>query len=258
MNILLLGADHIVAVQLSKRLSKAGLYFTGIKLPRLDQPLQEELLSEISDCHADLVFFSPSMPVSRLSFRRRLHLVDVVKKLCAAVKKRDTTFIYLSTSQVYDGKLDRAYHEDDRTVPGTDLAKVWQRWESIVQRQFKKALILRPGWLLGGSQSMLSSEIKQAVGFHAAPDRLPQAKGNPIMPAELARVIMAILQQIETGARNYGIYHIAGKDVLSTSGVLKRISPESYLHVDEQSDLLNYELECQKIRDAFGIQQRAW
>lgn len=258
MNVLLLGAEHSVAEHLEKRLEKAGIAVNSIALPELSGSISDDILNQLYASRADVIFFSPTMPVSRLSFRRRLHLVDVIKKLCAAVDKRDSTVIYLSSSQVYDGKLDRAYNEDDRTVPATDLAKVWRRWENIVQRQFKKAIILRPGWLLGGGESVLSSEIKQAVGFHAAPDQLPQARGNPIAPAELARVVMAMLEQIETGAQNYGIYHIAGKDVLSTSGVLKRVAPDSYLKVDEQSDLLNYELECQKIRDAFGIQQRAW
>jgi len=223
LNVLLLGADHTVAEHLGKRLDKVGLAFSRIPLPALDEVVSDKLLQEISAVGSDVVFFSPKMPVRRLSFRRRLHLVDTVKKICAAVAKRDATFIYLSTSQVYDGKLNRAYIEEDRTVPGTDLAKVWRRWETIVQRQFKKSIILRPGWLLGGGESVLSSEIKQAVGFHAAPDRLPQAKGNPIAPAELARVVLAMLQQIATGARNYGVFHIAGKEVLSTTGVLQRV-----------------------------------
>lgn len=258
MNVLLLGAEHPVAQELSGLLDQSRISYQHIALPSLEETLSDELINEVETAQSDCVVFTPQIPLSRLSFRRRLHLVDMVKTLCAAVSRNNVPFLHLSSSSVYDGRAKQAYSELDKPSPASDMAKVWHRWESIVRRQFQKHIILRPGWLLGRERAYLSSEVKQALGDHAAPDLVAQATGTPVAPEEVARVMYAILQQLETGARNYGVFHIASKDVLSSARMLERIAPDSYLNIDLQSKVLNYELDCQKILRNFGIQQRSW
>ncbi len=258
MNVLLLGANHRAAIELNTLLSETRLTLESIILPSLENSLSTELLDQISAASADVVAFTPEIPLSRLSFRRRLHLVDVVKKICTAVSQKNCTFVHLSSALVFDGRQQQAYTEEDKPNPSSDLAKVWRRWETIVQGQFSNHIVLRPSWLLGADESYISSEIKQALGFHAAPDRVVDAIGNPVAPGELARVIAAVIRQIETGASNYGVFHIASKESLSSARVLERIAPESYLRIDDKNGHFNFELNCQKILNNFGVQRRAW
>lgn len=258
MNVLLLGANHRVAKELNALLSESSLTIESIALPSLENPVRPELLDRISTVLPAVVVFTPEIPVSRLSFRRRLHLIDAVKKICSAVPTTNKAFVHLSSSLVFDGRQERAYSEEDKPSPRSDLAKVWRRWETIVQAQFSQHIVLRPSWLLGADGAYISSEVKQALGYHAAPDKVVDATGNPVAPAELARVIEAIIRQIQTGASNYGVFHIGSKEPLSTARVLERVAPESYLRVDDKSGPFNFELNCQKILNSFGIQRRAW
>ncbi len=258
MNVLLLGAEHRVAQELSGLLGESRIGYRQIELPSFDESLSDTLISEIAGTQCDVVAFTPQIPLSRLSFRRRLHLVDVVKTLCAAISRSNIPFLHLSSASVYDGRSKHAYSELDKPSPASDMAKVWHRWEAIVRKHFQKHIILRPGWLLGRDRSYLSSEVKQALGDHAAPDLVAQATGTPVAPEEVARVMFAILKQLEMGARNFGVFHVASKDVLSSARMLERIAPDSYLNIDVQSKVLNYELDCQKILRNFGIQQRSW
>ncbi len=258
MNVLLLGAEHQVAQELSGLLDQSRISYQQIALPSLENPLSDELISELEMVQSDSVVFTPQIPLSRLSFRRRLHLVDMVKTICGAISRNNIPFLHLSSSSVYDGRAKQAYCELDKPSPASDMAKVWHRWETIVRKQFQKHIIIRPGWLLGRERAYLSSEVKQALGDHTAPDLVTQATGSPVAPEEVARVVFAILRQLETGARNYGVFHVASKDVMSSARILERIAPDSYLNIDAQSKVLNYELDCQKILRSFGIQQRSW
>jgi len=256
--VLLLGAEHRAAQELSGLLDQSRISYQQLALPTLEEAPGEELINEIARVECDAVVFTPQIPLSRLSFRRRLHLVDAVKTLFGALARHNIPFLHLSSSSVYDGRAKQAYSELDKPSPSSDMAKVWHRWESIVRRQFQKHIILRPGWLLGRERSYLSSEVKQALGDHTAPDLVAQATGTPVAPEEVARVMFAILRQVENGARNYGVFHVASNDVLSSARMLERIAPDSYLNIDSQSKVLNYELDCQKILRNFGIQQRSW
>ena len=258
MNVLLLGAEHRVARELVALLPETGCTVETIDLPGLDEPVSAELIDRIEAVVADLVVFTPQIPLSRLSFRRRLHLVDAVKKLCVAVADRSKPFIHISSALVFDGKLSRAYREDDKPSPRSDLAKVWRRWETIVQGQFDRHIVLRAAWLVGRNEGYISSELKQALGYHAAPDKVPDAAGNPIAPMELARVIEAIIRQIQTGADNFGVFHIGSKEVISSARLLESTAPESYLRIDDQQNALNFELDCQKMLNNFGVQKRSW
>ncbi|MFK8020280.1 MAG: sugar nucleotide-binding protein [Pseudomonadales bacterium] len=258
MNVLLLGAEHRVARELVALLPEIGCTVESVDLPGLDESLNAELIGRVGAAVADLVVFTPQIPLSRLSFRRRLHLVDVVKKLCVAVAGKNKPFIHVSSALVFDGKLSRAYREDDKPSPRSDLAKVWRRWETIVQSQFDKHVVLRAAWLLGRNEAYISSELKQTLGYHAAPDKVLEAIGNPISPVELARVIAAIIRQIQTGAENFGVFHVGSKEAISTARVLESVAPESYLRIDDQQNALSFELDCQKMLNNFGVQKRAW
>lgn len=258
MKILLLGAEHRAARELSALLEPSGFELQSIELPSLEEALPEAILEETARATPDVVFFSPTVPLHRLFFRRRLHLIDAASKLCAALPRENVVLIHLSNARVYDGKLERAYSEQDRPVPVGDFAKVWRRWEVVIEKQFSQHLILRPSWILQHEGVYLSSELQQVIGDHGAPDKVPNARSNPMSPEDVARMVLALIKQIEVGANNYGVFHIGGSEVLSSTRVLEKLAPESYLRVDEHRPALNYELNCQKILNAFGIQSRVW
>ncbi len=255
---LLLGAEHKVAIELASMLSRSSFSCRRIALPNLAESIDAELLAEIGSSAPDAVFFAPEVPTQRLSFRRRLHLVESVKKLCQVIPRRNIPVVHLSSALVYNGRLGRAYTEQDKPSPASDLAKVWRRWETLVQNQFKSHIIIRTAWLLGRDHGYLPSEIQQGIGYHAAPDKVVAARSNPVSPAELARVVYAILLQTDAGARNFGVFHVGGKEVISSKLLLEKLAPDSYLTIDDSGEELNFEVDCRKVRNSFGIQRRPW
>ncbi len=258
MKVLIIGAAHPVAQQLASFLSKAEIQSVGVDLPEktsamVNMQFATHLLNDV-----DMLFLSPHMPKDRLSFRRRLQLVDVIKRACQLAKHSEIPCIHLSHLAVYDGRIDRSYNENDKPNPNSHEAKIWRRWEVHVLRSFSRSVVLRPGWLLERDGQYLSSELKQIFGYHSAPDKVPYTRGNPNTPMDVARVVFAMLRQLAQGSDAQGVFHYSGKDVFSSAQLLQKLAPESYLSIDESVPALNYELDCKKVLNTFGVQRRHW
>ena len=258
MKVLIIGATHPVAKQLTEFLNEAGIQTVDVVLPEKAYAMANMQFAEHLLNGVDMLFLSPHMPKERLSFRRRLQLVDVIKRVCHMAKRSDIPCVHLSHLGVYDGRADRAYNENDKPSPNSHEAKIWRRWEVHVQHSFSQCIVLRPGWLLERNGQYLSSELKQTFGYHSAPDKVPYTRGNPISPFDIGRIIFAIMRQLDQGAEASGIFHFSGKDVFSSAQLLQKLAPESYLSIDESVPALNYELDCKKILNAFGVQRRHW
>ena len=85
-------------------------------------------------------------------------------KLLEAAKKADSAFIYVSTANVFDGKKDSSYVENDITHPINEYGMSKAKGEALV-RNYEKSYIIRPGWLYGFSDDIIMKTLAKAQSF---------------------------------------------------------------------------------------------
>jgi dTDP-4-dehydrorhamnose reductase len=199
---------------------------------------------------------------------------DFLAILAEVCQEKNIPIIHLSTDHVFDGHYASGYSEDDQTIPlGIFGKSKWQGEEMLRQKQAQH-LILRVSWLFSqwGENYLTRSLINARTEpeMYAADDR----QGCPTSAADIARVIFAVILQLNDGAQAWGTYHYCGAEVTTRYKFLEAIYnrakqqeqlatqmlhsvPRSQLYANAErpaSSVLN----CQKILRNFGIHQRPW
>ena len=95
-------------------------------------------------------------------------------------------------------------------------------------------------------------------------------RGCPVAANDGARVILALLDQLGTGIEPWGIYHYGSADtatyfefaeaLLASASQFSEFS-SSAVQLEQEADVmapLNRSLECNRIRNTFGVRQVAW
>lgn len=187
--------------------------------------------------------------------------------LAAAVK--NCFLLQLSDCQVFSGMQATPYRETDE--PDTQLPYGAMRWagERAVIETCPKHLVLRTGELCSslGANVLTNLVAAWSKGESAPVSIRYQFCPTPVRDA--ARVIVAILKQLDCDIEPWGVYHYCGTDAVSYrdfARLIKQIieaqpgSP-SQMEMREFAEglpPLSWALDCGKVRDRFGIKQHAW
>lgn len=204
------------------------------------------------------------------TYKRFRHTVEQLER-CS--RKYGLPLVFISTGAVFDGCKASA-HEDDPYNTITEYGKFYASIESLIIRKLRKHIILRTGWLYSAvGDNFLTSVIDYAssnnlISLNSA------AKGCPTAEQDVARVIIAILLQVDLGAENWGVYHYVSADtalgfqfmeaiVAQASQYDQNINPKqlNFEHNDNPLPAFYFEavvLKCHKLLEAFGIHQRPW
>ncbi|MDD3420531.1 MAG: dTDP-4-dehydrorhamnose reductase [Candidatus Gastranaerophilales bacterium] len=127
-------------------------------------------------------------------------------------------FVYISTDYVFDGTKKEPYKPDDKPNPINNYGYTKLQGEKIVQKFCKKYYIARTSWLYGihgknfvETMILLSSKPEIKV----VDDQI----GSPTWTMELVDGVLNLLKN----KKQYGIYHICGKNPVSWYGFTKEI-----------------------------------
>ncbi|MGB1236569.1 MAG: dTDP-4-dehydrorhamnose reductase [Pseudomonadales bacterium] len=199
---------------------------------------------------------------------------DFVATLAEVCSEKDIPIIHLSSDHVFDGHYASGYAEDDEVKPLGIFGKSKWQGEQLLRQKWHKSLILRVSWLFSAwGENFLTNSLQQARtcrSITAADDRW----GCPTSAADIARVVFAIIRQLNDGAQTWHTYHYCGAEVTTRFKFLEAIYekakqheqlrtqelisvPRSELYADAErpaSSVLN----CKKLLNDFGIQQRPW
>lgn len=133
-------------------------------------------------------------------------------------------FVYISTDHVFDGAAG-GYTEDDCPVPKHVYGRTKLAAERLVQDSGLPWQILRPGLVIGdslqgrkGPRDFLLTRIRAGKPTHYFTDEWR----TPIAASEMAERVLAIACSGETG-----IFHIAGREVISRYELAQRIALEN-------------------------------
>lgn len=197
-----------------------------------------------------------------------------VERLAELCQHHQIRLLQPSSYRVFDGSRATAYSEKDEPLPLGSLGQALWRIEQSVRAACPRHVLLRFGWLLDESpEGLLGRFLARAerdTSLFLADDR----RGNPTPVDDAARVILAVLKQLDCQAPLWGTYHYGGHEattalalgqaVLSEArhlrdNLIEEIVAQAHAaRPDAGQEPQHAVLACKKILHTFGIKPRAW
>lgn len=278
MRILLLGADSLLG-QAVLRLAAAE----EIAIDAIERPAQgwqaEQLKGWFAEYQPDAVvnlafyhqhFQLGSNDGDNLALQRKFG-----KQLIALSKQANSLLFLLSSARVFDGLKTTAYTEKDALAPGDALGQLHVDLEKQLKDNCERHIMLRLGWVLDGSPDGQLVRLLEQLRSGEPVLLAEEWRGNPTPVNDAARVVLAILKQLDCGAQLYGTYHYGSSEASSWISFVKSLAQELLatrqledvppirsVPFDQQLDSAwepqNAVLASRRLLMTFGIKPRAW
>jgi dTDP-4-dehydrorhamnose reductase len=202
-------------------------------------------------------------PIQELDLKR----CHWVAKAC---QRSAIPYLYISSSRVFSGQLDRPYSEEDEPDSEETVGQLLAGAEKLVRESCERHLILRLGPVFSYEGTNLITQMLGPMleGGSLVLDN--NLRGCPVAAADGARVLSAVLDQLGTGMEPWGIFHYGSSDtatyyefaeaLLASASQFSEFSSSAVQLEREPEGLapLNRMLECGKIRNTFAIKQVPW
>jgi dTDP-4-dehydrorhamnose reductase len=181
--------------------------------------------------------------------------------------------IHVTCVEVFAGDQIEPYAEDHEVSPQTTYAKSKLQGEELVRSALPSHIIVRTGWLFSARSGGFVRELLEKAREQDVIQVTDGLLGDPTPAADLARVILAMIKQLDSGATCWGTYHYSASESISWFGFvesviaaarqyadisLERLDAVPHSQLDQHSRTINSRLNCDKILSAFGIHQRTW
>ncbi|MBU3055371.1 sugar nucleotide-binding protein [Pseudomonas indica] len=214
-------------------------------------------------------FQAEAVDASRFAAQER-----AVERLAELCQYHDIVLLQPSSYRVFDGSRATAYSEKDEPVPLGLCGQVLWRCEQSVRALCPRHVLLRFGWVLDeshdGQLGRFLARAERESELFLADDR----RGNPTPVDDAARVILAVLKQLDCQAPLWGTYHYGGHEATTPlalgqailaevrtlrSVAVEQITPQAHAARPDAADEPQHAvLACKKILHTFGIKPRAW
>jgi dTDP-4-dehydrorhamnose reductase len=132
------------------------------------------------------------------------------QNIALACEQTGAAMVYVSTNDVFDGKLGRPYYEWDTPLPQSVYARSKAAAEFYVRTLLNRFYIVRTAWLYARGGSNFVTKIIAAADRLGALKVVTDEVSAPTYAPDLAR---AIAQLIHTG--HYGLFHFTNSGICS-------------------------------------------
>lgn len=134
------------------------------------------------------------------------------KNLALASKERGARFIHISTDYVFDGTATAPQKEDARTAPVNQYGLSKLQGEKEVMAVNEDAIIIRTSWVYSTHGANFVKTMLRLMPSKPELRVVADQFGSPTYAADLAA---AIMQMIESGQWQSGIYHYRNEGIIS-------------------------------------------
>lgn len=154
--------------------------------------------------------------------------VDGVQRLIEQCNRHNTCLLHLSTDYVFDGLQSHPYIESDSVNPINVYGKTKAAGEQLLLAQANQYYIIRTAWLYAKAhgQNFYRSILGKAMAGETLTVVNDQV-GSPTSTDELADFLLRLIEK----SPPHGIYHCAGKEVMSWYTFAKAILKAHQLNV---------------------------
>ena len=190
--------------------------------------------------------------------------------LAKASHRSGVGYLYISSSRVFSGTVERLYSEDDYPDNEGTLGELLLRSETAVRDCCEKYLILRLGPVFSPVHANVMTHLLDQLVRGSALMLSSNMRGSPVVANDAARVVSALVDQLSTNADAWGIYHYCGSEATNCYEFAEALVASATQFTEfapavvqlekhkESSEQLNLALDCTKIRNTFAIKQEPW
>ena len=226
------------------------------------------------DAVVNLAYYFDWFQAGDVSVERFAAQERAVERLAELCQHHEIRLLQPSSYRVFDGARATAYSEKDEATPLGLRGQVMVRMEQSVRALCPRHVLLRFGWLIDESPDGSLARFLQRAERHETLLLADDRRGNPTPVDDAARVILAILKQLDCEAPLWGTYHYGGHEATTTLALGQAILAEArHLRADLPEEVVGQAhavrhdaleepqhavLTCKKILHTFGIKPRAW
>lgn len=280
LKLLLLGARSQLGQSLEALLQESAVEHQCFAFKQGKLPKRQEVIKAISR-------FKPSQVINVASYSnlvaaehdpdaaRQCDILntEVVADLAETCHKLDIPLLHHSSSYVFDGQKLHPYEEDDETNPICRYGLSKWYGERAIRDSHQQHIILRTGWMFSAARHQLFSKHIEVCKQSGGRTEAMEHRFSPTPAADVARVILAIAQQLDCNAEAWGTYHYSALQPISEGQFVEAFLKEAAQYDPALAALAdklevvvrkleppyigNTTLGCQKIMETFGIQQRS-
>lgn len=234
-----------------------------------------ELVTQVRpDVIINLAYYFDWFQLGQVEPQRFAAQEQAVSQLASLCQQHGCTLVHPSSYRVFDGFRATAYSETHECNPLSPRGQALLRMEQQVAEQCQKHVIVRFGWLLDDSREGLLGRVLERARTGQVLEMADDRRGNPTPVADAARIIIAILKQLDCGVQRWGTYHYGGQEASTSMAVAESILQEAVAwestlaqeitahphadFADAQIEPQHGVLDCKKISHTFGIKPRSW
>ncbi|PJE78987.1 dTDP-4-dehydrorhamnose reductase [invertebrate metagenome] len=277
MKVMVIGSSGKVGYALCQLLHEKAISVIAPARHEMDLTHIETVLSCIQRTQPDIIVNAAvyNDPVGAENEPSRCFHVnrDSIAVLADTCHQQGIKLIQLSSYRVFDGQKQEPYAETDSTNPKGVLAISRCQAEQQIRDRCPQHIILRFSWIIGEYGNSMLTQLLDQITLHHEITVTSDQVGCPTPATDAARVIVAIIQQMDCGAQVWGTYHYAASEFVSQNSfaevVIAEASKYTPLKVRKlkmaKMDTLqgikppaNACLSCQSILNTFGVHQRSW
>lgn len=195
------------------------------------------------------------------------------KNLAEACGDMSIPLLHISTDYIFDGHYDSGYTEDDEPAPLGAFGKSKWLGEQHIRQNLPRHIILRVSWVFSAAGRNYLTRVLERARESEVLRAVDDRRGCPTSAIDVARVLIAVIKQLEAGADAWGTYHYSGAEITTrygfTEAIIAAASQYEALAVSKIEPIPSSEeagaerptsavLKCTKILNTFGIRQRPW
>ncbi len=277
MRLMLLGGGNALGQALIRLGAEDDIGFLAPRPPEggWDATSLTLLLDETRpDVVVNLAYYFDWFQAEAVSAERFAPQERAVERLAELCQHHSIRLVQPSSYRVFDGSRATAYSEKEEQVPlGLRGQALW-RIEQSVRAACPRHVLIRFGWLLDSSAEGLLGRFLNRAEHDAELFLADDRRGNPTPIDDAARVLIAVIKQLDCQAPLWGTYHYGGYEattslalgqaVLTEAKAFRQLAVQevgAQAHAarpDVADEPQHAVLACKKILHTFGIKPRAW
>ena len=201
---------------------------------------------------------------------------DGTANLAAVSKEKNIPLLHISTDYVFDGTKSEAYSENDAVSPlGIYGISKWQGEETIRQT-LPEHIILRVAWVFGAQGNNFVKTMLRLAKDRDELSVVADQFGRSSPAKDIAKTLIILAEQYQKEKTlEWGTYHYCGDEKVSWCGfakeILKQAKEQGLIEKDIKVNAIttaeyqdptkrpaNSMLDCEKIKNTFGIEMPSW
>jgi dTDP-4-dehydrorhamnose reductase len=279
LRLLVLGADSLLGLALTRLLQTQGVDFHALATSELDLLKQAEVVKAVSRISptqvVNVASYSNLKAESDPEAARECDIVNTrgVSTLAEVCRHLNLPLLHHSTSFVFDGQKVHPYTEEDETNPVCRYGMSKWYGERAIRDALPLHIILRTDWLISRERPGFFQQHIDACKRNGGKLDVMNHRFSPTPSSDAARVLLGIARQVDCAAEVWGTYHYCALQPMSQEHFVEQFLQEAGKYDPELAAVLpqlqitklpvqkpyisNTVLSTQRIFETFGIKQRS-